>query len=64
MIVTENQSWRRPIEAHAEETYDYSWGEPQRSIMWFLKGKHQQEDADRLARGPRHDGGRIVPEPG
>lgn len=51
MIVAEEQSWRRPIEAHAEETYDYSWGEPQRSIMWYLKGKYQQEDADRLARG-------------
>lgn len=51
MIVSEIQSWRRPIEAHAEETYDYSWGEPQRSIMWYLKGTHQREDADRLARG-------------
>lgn len=51
MIVTEQQSWRRPIEAHAEETYDYSWGEPQRSITWYLKGKHQEDDAVRLARG-------------
>jgi hypothetical protein len=51
MLVLENQSWRRPIQAHAEETYDYTWGEPQRSIMWYLHGPHQEEDADRLARG-------------
>lgn len=51
MIVIENQSWRRPIQAHAEETYDYTWGEPQRSIMWYLHGPHQEEDAERLARG-------------
>lgn len=51
MLVVKDQDWRRPIEAHAEETYDYTWGEPQRSIMWYLKGPHQEEDADRLARG-------------
>ena len=51
MKVIEQQSWRRPIEAHAEETYDLHSGEPQRSIMWYLKGKYQKEDADRLARG-------------
>jgi hypothetical protein len=51
MILAENQSWRRPIQAHAEETYDYTWGEPQRSIMWYLHGPHQEEDAARLAQG-------------
>lgn len=51
MLILENTSWRRPIQAHAEETYDYTWGEPQRSIMWYLHGPHQEEDADRLARG-------------
>jgi hypothetical protein len=51
MIVAENQAWRRPIQAHAEETYDYTWGEPQRSIMWYLHGSHQEEDAERLAKG-------------
>lgn len=51
MIVSEIQSWRRPIDAHAEETYDLESGEPKRSIMWYLKGKYQREDADRLARG-------------
>ena len=51
MIVSEIQSWRRPIDAHAEETYDLESGEPKRSIMWYLKGANQREDADRLARG-------------
>jgi hypothetical protein len=51
MIITERQDWRRPIDAHAEETYDLESGEPQRSIMWYLKGKFQEEDAVRLAQG-------------
>lgn len=51
MIVSEKQSWRRPIQAHAEETYDFTWGKPERSIMWHLHGPHQEEDAERLARG-------------
>jgi len=51
MTVVGVELWRRPIDAHAEETYDLTSGEPQRSIMWYLKGKHQEEDAERLAQG-------------
>jgi hypothetical protein len=51
MLVVEQQAWRRPIQAHAEETYDYTWGKPERSIMWYLHGPHQEEDAERLAKG-------------
>lgn len=49
MTITE--TWRRPIQAHAEETYDLESGEPKRSINWYLHGKHQQDDAERLAKG-------------
>ena len=51
MTVVGIEPWRRPIDAHAEETYDLTSGEPQRSIMWYLKGKHQEDDAMRLAQG-------------
>lgn len=51
MLIGSDQSWRRPIQAHAEETYDYYSGQPERSIMWYLHGPHQEEDAERLARG-------------
>lgn len=51
MTIVGVELWRRPIDAHAEETYDLASGEPQRSIMWYLKGEHQSEDAMRLAQG-------------
>jgi len=51
MKVLEQQSWRRPIIAHAEETYDLVAGEPKRAIMWYITGKHQLEDQKRLANG-------------
>ena len=50
-MIQETASWRRPIQAHAEETYDLESGEPRRSIMWYLHGDNQLDDADRLARG-------------
>ena len=51
MLIDEKQGWRRPITAHAEETYDLTSGEPKRAIMWYLHGKHKDDDALRLAQG-------------
>jgi hypothetical protein len=51
MKVVEHQAWRRPILAHAEETYDLVAGEPKRAIMWYIHGEHQEEDQKRLAQG-------------
>ena len=48
MKVIEHQAWRRPILAHAEETYDLVAGEPKRAIMWYIHGEHQEEDQKRL----------------
>jgi hypothetical protein len=51
MSTVQIQSWRRPITAHAEETYDLESGEPKRSINWHLHGANQHDDAERLAKG-------------
>ncbi len=51
MTLTQNTTWRRPITAHAEETYDLVAGEPKRAIMWYLHGEHQYEDVERLEKG-------------
>ena len=45
------EPWRRPVNAHAEETLDFYHGEPQRSIKWYIDGEHQFEDAERMRLG-------------
>lgn len=45
------EAWRRPINAHAEETTGFYHGEPQRAIKWYIDGEHQYEDAERMRHG-------------
>lgn len=46
-----DESWRRPVNAHAEETKGLVHGELERAITWYIDGEHQYEDAERMRLG-------------
>ena len=49
--IFENDSWRRPANAVAEETYDLGKFKDRRDVRWVFHDRYQFEDLKRLAEG-------------
>lgn len=50
--VFENEAWRRPVNAAAEETYDLEGAQHgRRDVRWVFHDRYQFEDLKRLAEG-------------